>query len=286
MKRDDNSGTFSLLWQLALKTLWYSVVFGALVLVLVCVMFPAAAEDFYFQAGNAALSFQFAEKATPDDADVFRLRKTADKAIALMETDASYAGKAQRYCLKLLESDGAAQQLAEYDGMNVAQAPREWHVNLCDSVDYYSTALYRARLAEGDTRLYVGGKDVAIGDVDGLLGTNFAASTDAVYLINQLSVYAAEAGEQQQDALLTARFTEFYKAALKNVLGALDADSPALKDLFALKAFYRFYNVMGGDGEWGAVDGDFPDDIADIKDLYEYCFENYCNTNETEVYDE
>ena len=105
MKRDDNSGTFSLVWQLALKTLWYSVVFGALVLVLVCVMFPAAAEDFYFQAGNAALSFQFAEKATPDDADVSRLRKTADKAIALMETDASYAGKAQHYCLKLLESD-------------------------------------------------------------------------------------------------------------------------------------------------------------------------------------
>ena len=280
MNRDGNSETFSLVLTLALKTLWYSVVFGALVLIFVLTAFPAAAEDFYAAAGSPKLSFQFAEKATGDDADAQRLVKTADKAAALMESYPDYAEKTEYYCLRLLLSGDAEEYFDEYDRANLQAVPPEWHVNVYDSYDYYSTTLYRARLARGITDLFVQGENVAPGDIDSVLTADAAAGKEAVYILGQLSLYAAGCGEEQRAALLTPRLTQFCAAALGAVTARLDADNPSLDRLYALRALYRFYNACEGEGGWGAVEGFAQAD--DIASLYEYCFEKYCDKFDTE----
>lgn len=275
MERKADGDTFSLVLKLALKTLFYSVVFGALVFVIIIASFPGVAEDFYSAAGSVKLAYQFAERATGADASAARLMKTADKAVALMETDKEYASDAEYYCRRLLESGDAAAIFAETDKKNMLSAPREWHVNLCDSADYYASALYRARLARGITDFYIAGNDISPGSLNDYVSQADPASKQAAYLVGQASLYVQSCGEEGARLLRNGGFIEYYAQGLAAAVSGLGDAVPDIELLFRLKAFYRFYNAYPDkSGDLGRVEGF--DGCENIKQLYERCFEKYC----------
>lgn len=275
-RKNNNAGSFYLTLTLAIKTLCYSVVCGALLFVLLFVTFPEIAEDFYAMAGSAKISYQFAEKATRYNESTSRLIKTADKAIALMEKDSAYAFDVEKYCSKLLLRADSKEIFSAIDENNLNNAPKEWHVNLYDSADYYSLSLYKSRLSRGVTDFFFNGKDVSITDLKKFVSERNEPSYDDAYFVGQVALYVEYRYNSSQSCNLDdSGFLEYYSRGLEAIAQEIDVNEPKIELLFRLKAFYRFYNVYEDkNADFGKVDGF--DNCENVKTLYENCFKKYC----------
>lgn len=285
MRRDNVNEMSNMIMSLALRTLWYAVVVGALLIVLFFALFPSAAEDYYTTAGNKPLAYAFAVKATGDNADAARLIKTADKSVSLYEHDDKYAGDVERYTRRLLLSTDGAELLAMLDRQNVLRSPKVLHVNLCDSKGYYSVAMYRARLSLGKTALFLGGNDIEIINLDAFMSTLGTADKDSAYTFEQLALYVAYAAERGwDDKMDKLDVLTTYRSCLNDITGKINVSAPDLESLYVLRAYYKFscayYDAAGAD--IGAIEGISGYD--DIKQLYEECLKNYTKTNTQEAY--
>ncbi len=275
MEHKDNNEISSLILNLALKTLQNAAIFGALLIVLVFMLFPSVPEDFYASAGNGVLSYAFAIKATSDNSSTDRIIKTADKALSLSEHDSEYDADAEKYLKKLLTRNDVATIVKRIDERNLAESPKVLHVNLCDSIDYYTVCLYRIRLKRGCTTLFIAGNDCEIIRLDEK--TSLLTDNEKAYLFDQLSYYVDYCSENSVANKLEALGIEsFYKTALDGVVERINVVEPDLDDLFKLKALYRFsasYTLSGGELY-------FPESVEgydNIKELYEDCLKNYVN---------
>lgn len=281
MERKDNNEVSSLILNLALKTLQNAVIFGALLIVLIFMLFPSVPEDFYASAGNGVLSYAFAVKATDENSSTDRIIKTADKALSLAERNSEYNAEAEKYLKALLSKGDVVAAVEKIDKRNLAEAPKVLHVNLCDSIDYYTVCLYRLRLKRNCTTLFIAGADCEIIRLDEKL--NSLDNKEKAYLFDQLSYYVDYCIENSAaNKLETFGIEDYYAAALDGVANKIDVPDPALSDLFELKALYKFstsYTLAGG--KLGFTES--IEEYDNIKELYEDCLKNYCKLKRQEA---
>ena len=288
MERNNSQSTFSLVLNLALKTMQYVIVTIALVLVATIIIFPTVGENFYSSAGNKPLAYRFAVNATGKNASVERVRKTADRAIALMldrstpEKDmAEYVVGAEKYCLALLNKPDIANYFAEIDAENVASVKenRILHVRLCDSFDYYTSALYTARLKQNKTDFFVQGKFVAVADFVEYAENNVLSADECVYVVRQAAMYVDYCAKNGvSDILEKVGFTEFYINEMNKSASDVDCDRPELKKLFRISVysgFYKAYKTAHPESDIGEIRN--VEGFDSIDELCDYCTEKYCN---------
>lgn len=286
VERNKNDATFSLIVNLALKTMQYTVVFGALILIATIILFPTLAENFYASAENKPLSYQFAVNATGKTASVERVKKTTDKAISLMlDTSLSdsarekYYGEAEKYCEMLLTHKDAEKFFADFDAKNVASVPvnnKRLHVRLCDSFDYYTSALYSARLSRNKTEFFVRGEYVAVADFSAYAEKNGLSADEKAYVVRQAAQYLVFCRKNGTGDLLQENgFIDFYENAVSEAAADINPEKPELKKLFRVSiysGFYKEYLLSHENAEIGQIGGEF----VSVDKLCDYCMDKYC----------
>ncbi len=286
VERNKNDATFSLIVNLALKTMQYTVVFGALILIATIILFPALAENFYASAENKPLSYQFAVNATGKNASVDRVKKTTDKAISLMLDNSlpdsyreKYYGEAEKYCERLITHKDAGKFFADFDAKNVASVPlnnKRLHIRLCDSFDYYTAALYSARLKNNKTEFFVRGGYVAVADFVAYAAKIELSPDEKVYVVRQAAQYLAYCRSNGTGDLLQENgFIDFYEKAVTEAAADINPEKPELKKLFRISIYSGFYNeylLSHENADIGKIGGDF----VSVDKLCDYCMEKYC----------
>lgn len=239
----------------AIRTLFWLLACLALLLTVVRVAFPLAAMNAYADLGNVPRAYDCAASAAKiykGETGVNARISCVNYSITLMsENPTEYASAVKRDTEAFFADTGCVDRIPLIDEYNVKNADKTMRPNLYSYSDYISGENTRARFILGEESVSYYGKPVAYADLAAAI-TACAESEQYYYaapLLNAAAIIAEECIKANKPLPFDEQsVTAAARAYLDKALETVNAEAPALKPLYEIKAYQKYAQrlIAGG----------------------------------------
>lgn len=240
----------------AIRTLFWLLACLALLLTVVRVAFPLAAMNAYADLGNVPRAYDCAASAAKiykGETGVNARISCVNYSITLMsENPTEYASSVKRDTEAFFADTGCVDRIPLIDEYNVKNADKTMRPNLYSYADYISGENTRARFILGEESVSYYGKPVAYADLAAAI-TACAESEQYYYyaapLLNAAAIIAEECIKVNKPLPFDEQsVTAAARAYLDKALETVNAEAPALKSLYEIKAYQKYAQrlIAGG----------------------------------------
>lgn len=239
----------------AIRTLFWLLACLALLLTVVRVAFPLAAMNAYADLGNVSRAYDCAASAAKiykGETGVNARISCVNYSITLMsENPTEYASAVKRDTEAFFADTGCVDRIPLIDEYNVKNADKTMRPNLYSYADYISGENTRARFILGEESVSYYGKPVAYADLAAAI-TACAESEQYYYaapLLNAAAIIAEECIKANKPLPFDEQsVTAVARAYLDKALETVNAEAPALKSLYEIKAYQKYAQrlIAGG----------------------------------------
>ncbi len=240
----------------AIRTLFWLLACLALLLTVVRVAFPLAAMNAYADLGNVPRAYDCAASAAKiykGETGVNARISCVNYSITLMsENPTEYASSVKRDTEAFFADTGCVDRIPLIDEYNVKNADKTMRPNLYSYADYISGENTRARFILGEESVSYYGKPVAYADLAAAI-TACAESEQYYYyaapLLNAAAIIAEECIKVNKPLPFDEQsVTAAARAYVDKALETVNAEAPALKSLYEIKAYQKYAQrlIAGG----------------------------------------
>lgn len=240
----------------AIRTLFWLLACLALLLTVVRVAFPLAAMNAYADLGNVPRAYDCAASAAKiykGETGVNARISCVNYSITLMsENPTEYASAVKRDTEAFFADTGCVDRIPLIDEYNVKNADKTMRPNLYSYADYISGENTRARFILGEESVSYYGKPVAYADLAAAI-TACAESEQYYYyaapLLNAAAIIAEECIKVNKPLPFDEQsVTAAARAYVDKALETVNAEAPALKSLYEIKAYQKYAQrlIAGG----------------------------------------
>ena len=241
----------------AIRTLFWLLACLALLLTVVRVAFPLAAMNAYADLGNVPRAYDCAASAAKiykGETGVNARISCVNYSITLMsENPTEYASSVKRDTEAFFADTGCVDRIPLIDEYNVKNADKTMRPKLYSYAYYISGENTRARFILGEESVSYYGKPVAYADLAAAI-TACAESEQYYYyyaapLLNAAAIIAEECIKVNKPLPFDEQsVTAAARAYLDKALETVNAEAPALKSLYEIKAYQKYAQrlIAGG----------------------------------------